>query len=53
MNYLYKVLYRHLRVKAFICHFGNPYPAKLIYLHFYPLSVVSRYRDPQLQMGEK
>ena len=28
----------------------NPYPAKLIYLNFNPLEVVSRYRDPQLQM---
>ena len=24
------------------------YPAKLIYLNFHPLEVVSRYRDPQL-----
>ena len=30
----------------------NSYPAKLIYLNFHPLQVVSRYRDPQLQMGE-
>ena len=29
-----------------------PYPAKLIYLNFHPLDVVSRYRDPQLQVGE-
>ena len=28
------------------------YPAKLIYLNFQPLKVVSRYRDPQLQMAE-
>ena len=28
------------------------YPAKLIYLNFHPLKVVSRYRYPQLQMGE-
>ena len=28
------------------------YPAKLIYLNFQPLEVVSRYRDPQLQKGE-
>ena len=25
----------------------NPYLAKLIYLNFQPLEVVSRYRDPQ------
>ena len=30
----------------------NPYPAKLFYLNFHPLEVVSRYRDPQLQVGE-
>ena len=30
----------------------NPYPAKVIYLHFLPLEVVSRYRDPQPQVGE-
>ena len=28
----------------------NPYPAKLSYLNFHPLEVVSRYRDPQLQV---
>ena len=30
----------------------NPYPANLLYLNFHPLEVVSRYRDPQLQVGE-
>ena len=30
----------------------SPYPAKLLYVHFQPLEVVSRYRDPQLQVGE-
>ena len=30
----------------------NPYPAKLIYFNFHPLEVVSRYRDPQLKVGE-
>ena len=30
----------------------NPYPAKLIYLNFHPLEVVSRYHDPQLQVGK-
>ena len=28
----------------------NPYPAKVIYLNFQPLEVVSRYRDPQPQV---
>ena len=27
----------------------NPYTAKLIYLNFQPLEVVSRYRDPHLK----
>ena len=31
----------------------NPLPAKLIYLNFQPLEVVSRYRDPQPQVVEK
>ena len=30
----------------------NPYPAKVIYLNFQPLEVVSRYRDLQLQGAE-
>ena len=30
----------------------NPRRAKLIYLNFQPLGVVSRYRDPQPQMVE-
>ena len=30
----------------------NPFPAKLNYLNFYPFEVVSRYRDPQLQVAE-
>ena len=30
----------------------NPYPAKLIYLNFHPFEVVSRYRDPQLQVAD-
>ena len=30
----------------------NPLSAKLNNLNFHPLEVVSRYRDPQLQVGE-
>ena len=30
----------------------NPCPARLIYLNFQPLEVVSRYREPQLQVAE-
>ena len=33
-------------------YYINPLPAKLSYLNFHPLEVVSRYRDPQLQVGE-
>ena len=31
----------------------NPYLAKVIYLNFQPLEVVSRYRDPQAQVVKK
>ena len=34
------------------CQFVNPYPAKLFYLNFQRLEVVSRYRDPQPQVVE-
>ena len=30
----------------------NPCHAKLIYFDFHPLEVVSRWRDPQLQVSE-
>ena len=30
----------------------SPYHTKWIHLNFHPLEVVSRYRDPQLQVGE-
>ena len=30
----------------------DPYSAKLNNLNFHPLEVVSRYRDPQLQVAE-
>ena len=33
-------------------NFISPYADKLIYLNLHPLEVVSRYRDPQLQVGE-
>ena len=33
-------------------NFINPYADKLIYLYLHPLEVVSRYRDPQLQVAE-
>ena len=30
----------------------NPLPTKLFYFNFHPVEVVSRYREPQLQLGE-
>ena len=30
----------------------NHLPSKISYLNFAPLEVVSRYRDPQLQVGQ-
>ena len=39
-----------LHVIYIITDIINPYLAKLIYLNFHPLEVVSRYRDPQLQV---
>ena len=30
----------------------NPFLAKLSFLNFHQLEVVSRYRDPQLQVGK-
>ena len=35
-------------IRAYI----NPYPAKLFFLNFQQLEVVSRYRDPQPQVAE-
>ena len=37
-------------ILAWLCRF-NPLTAKINYLNFHPLEVVSRYRDPQLQVG--
>ena len=33
-------------------HYINPITAKFFYWHFHPLEVVSRRRDPQLQVSE-
>ena len=41
-----------LRILSFNLSSFNPYHAKLIYSNFYSLEVVSRYRDPQLQVTE-
>ena len=35
-----------------IVHLFNPLTAKLFNLNFYPLELVSRWRDPQLQVSE-
>ena len=29
----------------------NPLPAEIFHFDFHPLEIVSRYRDPQLQVG--
>ena len=49
----------HMTLQAF-CHTDNimsacinPLTAKLFNLNFHPLEVVSRWRDPQLQVSEK
>ena len=49
----YVVALQHIYIFSVQNNMKNPYPAKLIYLNFHPLDVVSRYRDPQLQVGEK
>ena len=46
-NEVVKLIYKPQR-----CLYVNPYPATFIYLHFQPLEVVSRYRDPQPQVIE-
>ena len=38
--------------KMYVIHTIDPWTAKLNNLNFHPLEVVSRYRDPQLQVGE-
>ena len=42
------VMYMYITINYF--HNSNPYSAMLISLHFRPLKVVSRYRDPQLNL---
>ena len=58
-SYTFSTRITQRRQKASDCdemHFHfNPYHhdhAKLIYFNFHPLEVVSRYRDPQLQVAE-
>ena len=41
-----------LRILSFNLSSIKPYHAKFIYLNCHPLEVVSRYRDPQLQVDE-
>ena len=45
-NHLVSMVY----IRVFQCF--NPLAAKLFNLNFYPLEVVSRWRDPQLQVSE-
>ena len=39
----------HIHVQYSIIH---PFQAKVSYVNFHPIEVVSRYREPQLQAGE-
>ena len=41
-----------MRVISVFSEFHNPLTAKLFNLNFHPLEVVSRRRDPQLQVSE-
>ena len=42
-----------IALRAFFLPLFNPLPAKSSYINFHPPEVVSRHRDPQLQVGEK
>ena len=48
----WKIIFNCVTVKSTYSFEYHPHPAKLIYLNFHPLEVVSRYRDPQLQVAE-
>ena len=56
INSTYKYFFSFLKFALIKIEMGiiviNPYPAKLNNLNFQPLEVVSRYRDPQLQVAE-
>ena len=43
---------KHYRSAHHGSHFINPLTAKLFNMNFYPLEVVSRWRDPQLRVSE-
>ena len=42
----------HITTWKFSFESNNPLAAKLFNLNFHPLEVVSRWRDPQLQVSE-
>ena len=48
---IYHFRYNTVYYLSIIYNNINPYPAKVICLNFHPLEVVSRHRDPQLQVG--
>ena len=50
MTWVFKKNRKQLTINKHM--FNNPYPAKLDYLNFHPLEVVSRYRGPPLQVAE-
>ena len=45
-------MYNGLSDQATVPDIFNPLTAKLFNLNFHPLEVVSRWRDPQLQVSE-
>ena len=45
-------MYRYANQSLGIINFFNLYPLSYLFLIFHPLEVVSRYRDPQFQVGE-
>ena len=51
-DYVQKLNCKKYNKKKLIHVFVVVQSAKLNNLHFYPLEVVSRYRDPQLQVGK-
>ena len=47
------IAYTHFSIyQTLLClTYFNPLPSMLFYLNFHPHDAVSRYRDPQLQVG--
>ena len=50
--YKYMYMYLYLNNQCILSVLFNPLTAKLFNMNFHPLEIVSRWRDPQLQVGE-